>query len=147
MLLNYNSHYIQIISKGRDYMKKELSLVITIVLFASLFSACAKSDKTVSVYFKDATENKLNEEKRAIPEKDKKDAKAIAKFALSQMITGPQSEGNKALFPEDTKLLSIAINGGVATLDFSKPCCPPTIMIFGMPFCASEILTGLKSYI
>ncbi len=101
-------------------MKKVLSLIITIALATALISACGKSNKMVSVYFKDATENKLNEEKRAIPEKDKKDAKEIAKFAVAQMIAGPQSEGNKALFPENTKLLSIAINGGVATLDFSK---------------------------
>lgn len=102
-------------------MKKVLSLIIILALCVSLFSACAKSDKTVSVYFKDAKENKLNEEKRAVSEKDKKDAKEIAKFALAQMIAGPQSEGNKRLFPENTKLLSIAINGRVATLDFSKP--------------------------
>lgn len=102
-------------------MKKVLSLIVILVLCVSLFSACSKSDKTVSVYFKDAAANKLNEEKRTIPEKDKKDAKSIAKFALAQMIQGPQSEGNKTLFPENTKLLSIAINGGVATLDFSKP--------------------------
>lgn len=101
-------------------MKKVLSLIITIALATALISACGKSNKMVSVYFKDATENKLNEEKRAIPEKDKKDAKEIAKFAVAQMIAGPQSEGNKTLFPENTKLLSIAINGGVATLDFSK---------------------------
>lgn len=102
-------------------MKKVLSLIVILVLCVSLFSACSKSDKTVSVYFKDAAANKLNEEKRTIPEKDKKDAKEVAKFALAQMIQGPQSEGNETLFPDNTKLLSIAINGGVATLDFSKP--------------------------
>ena len=101
-------------------MKKLLSLIMIAVLTVALFSGCSKSGKTISVYFKDATENKLNEEKRIIPEKDKTDAKAVAKFAIAQLIEGPQSEGNQALFPEGTNLLSIAINGGVATLDFSE---------------------------
>ncbi len=100
-------------------MKKALSLALAFLIILACFSGCIGKKTTVKLYFKDASLNKLNEETRKMKTDEKTKVEDILRFAVSHLIKGPENEKNKRIFPEETKLLSVNINGGVATLDFS----------------------------
>lgn len=99
-------------------MKKFTSILIVAVLLIGLFAACGKKGDSYKVYFKDKQENKLSSEERFVERN--LNAKSIAKLLIAEMVKGPQNERNERLFPDETKLLSIAVKNEVATLNFSK---------------------------
>lgn len=98
-------------------MKKLITILMLITLFASVFTGCSK-DGNHSVYFKDRHENKLNIEKREV-EKGL-DAKNTARELIAELIKGPQNEKNVGLLPKNAKLLGIVIKNEVATVNMSK---------------------------
>lgn len=100
-------------------MKKVISVLLVLVLAAALLFGCSGKKTYVNVYFKDKMSNNLNAEKRMI-KKDDETLSDIAKFAISEIIAGPQNETNEALLPKDTKLLKLSINDGVATVNMSS---------------------------
>ena len=100
-------------------MKKILSLTLAFLMILICFTSCVGNKTTVKLYFKDAYQNKLNEEKRKMKTDEKTKDEDILRFAVSNLIKGPSNEKNERIFPKETKLLSVNINGGVVTLDFS----------------------------
>ena len=102
-------------------MKKRLCLLISFVLIIMAFASCTGKNTTeISLYFKDKAENKINKETRKIHSPDKGGAEDLAKATLNELIKGPENETNKAVFSKNTKLLSLAINEKVVTVDFSE---------------------------
>ncbi len=101
-------------------MKKTLAFILSVIMILTFMAGCGGKKTSVKVYFKDAVENKLNHETRIAKFDNLADGSEIARFAIAQLIKGPENENNKSVFPKKTKLFSVDINGGVATLDFSK---------------------------
>jgi len=101
-------------------MKKVLSIIMIVFMLASFMSACRKNTETISVYFKDAAENKLNVEKHQVEIDKKASPGEIAKLAVTEIINGPLIEKNKAVISSDARLLSLVINGNVATVNISS---------------------------
>lgn len=100
-------------------MKKVISVLLIVVLSATLFFGCNREKTYVNVYFKDKMSNNLNAEKRMI-KNDDETISDIAKFAISEIIEGPQNEANEALLPKEAKLLKFSLNDGVATVNMSS---------------------------
>lgn len=102
-------------------MKKILSAILVVIMVAGIMSACSeKNTKEISVYFKDSTTNRLNEEKHSVTADDKIGTAELAKLAVNEIIAGPQNESNAAVIDKDAKLLSLVINNGVATVNMSS---------------------------
>lgn len=101
-------------------MKRVISVVLTVLLLAAVFSACGTNRTQISVYFKDALSNELSEEKRTVEAGEKAGEAELAKLAVAQLISGPQNEKNAAVIDSKAKLLSLVINDGVATVNMSK---------------------------
>ena len=101
-------------------MKKILSLFLIVVMVAGLVSACGKNTEQISVYFKDSQTNKLNEEKHSVEADKNAKTGELAKLAIGELIKGPHSEKNTKVISKDAKLLSLVINGGVATVNLSS---------------------------
>ncbi len=79
----------------------------------------SKSTNTVAinVYFPDANGDKLIATKKQLP------TNATDKYtaAVQLLVDGPISDKEGiAIIPKNTKLLSVKVNNGVATVDFSK---------------------------
>lgn len=101
-------------------MKKVVSILMMLILFVSVFSACNSEKTKISVYFKDAHSNSLNEEVRTVDAGKNADTAALAKLAVAELIEGPQNEQNRAVISKKAKLLSLVINDSVATVNMSK---------------------------
>lgn len=102
-------------------MKKALAcFVLAAVIFCFLPGCNGKETEKISVYFKSKNENVLTEETRKMEVDSKTTAKDRAKFAISQLIKGPLKEAGEALLPKETKLLKIAIENNVATINMSE---------------------------
>ncbi|MBR2884525.1 MAG: GerMN domain-containing protein [Clostridia bacterium] len=100
-------------------MKKVISVLLIIILSVSLFFGCNQKKTYVNVYFKDKMSNNLSAEKRLL-KKDSNSPSDVAKFALSELIAGPQNEASEALLPKEAKLLKFSLNDGVATVNMSS---------------------------
>jgi len=75
------------------------------------------AETTVRLYFSDANGRYL------VPEERKtifSDATQIPSYVLQQLLAGPQEKQSLATIPEGTKLLSVSVDGGVCTVDFSS---------------------------
>lgn len=101
-------------------MKKVISIVLAAALLLGFGGCGGKNSEKLKVFFKSGIENSLNEETRIMKTDKKTTTEDRAKFLISQLIQGPQDEKNRALLSKKTQLLSIAINGGVATVNMSK---------------------------
>lgn len=101
-------------------MKKVITFVIILVMAISLFSGCNPDKKQISIYFKDKQTNSLNEEKRTVKAGTKASAREMAKIAIEHLISGPLNEMNSPVISNKAKLLSIAVNEGVATVNMSS---------------------------
>ena len=102
-------------------MKKTLAIFTLAVLMLSLFAGCnGRNTEKISVYFKKKNESVLTEEVRLMEVSGKTTASDRAKFAISQMVKGPVKEAGEALLPKETKLLKIAIENKVATVNMSE---------------------------
>lgn len=77
-----------------------------------------KQSETVSLYFLDSSKTKLVEEKREIePMPDLELMRHLAEL----LIEGPKdSVEKKRAIPQETSVLSVSINGSIATVDFSS---------------------------
>ena len=100
-------------------MKKILSLFVVLIMVAALFSACDSEGVELNLYFKDAYENKLTAEKRAVEADEDASEQELAKLAVNELIRGPESEECKPVISKEAKLISLAVNGKVATVNFS----------------------------
>ncbi len=100
-------------------MKKIISALLAVLLCVSL-TACLKSKNvvTLNIYFKSAETNALSPE--AAEYGGSNNVVDMAKFAMEQLESGPKTDGNLAVLPEGTRFNSVSINGGTATVDFSK---------------------------
>lgn len=101
-------------------MKKAVLFFAMLTLIVSVFSGCSsKTAETVSLYFKDANSNSLNEELRSMNTK-KTTIEEKARFAVTELIKGPLKETNKPVISDKATLLKLDIKGGVATVNLSK---------------------------
>lgn len=100
-------------------MKKALLFLIVLTIVLSVFSGCSKDVETISLYFKDANSNALNEETRNL-DSDKKTAEEKAKFAVAELIKGPVKENSKPVISDKATLLKLDVKEGVATVNLSK---------------------------
>lgn len=101
-------------------MKKVISVFVLSVLMMGMLSGCNSEKTYIDVYFKNKTENSLNTEKRLMKTGKNTNAADKAKFAIAELIKGPQNENNEAIFPKNTKLLKLSVNDTVATVNFSE---------------------------
>ena len=101
-------------------MKRAILLLIIFVLTVTCFCGCNSEKTQLSIYFKDAQTNELNEEKHDVKTNGKNSAQVIAKLAVGEIISGPVNEKNAPVISKDAKLISLAVNNGVATVNMSK---------------------------
>jgi len=75
----------------------------------------------VHLYFANEANTKLVLEVRHISAEDaRKKTSELAKIIVEELIKGPVTSGLKATIPEGTKLRSVKVKDGTATVDFSK---------------------------
>lgn len=101
-------------------MKKFMSLLLIIILSIAVFSACAPDGTEISVFFKNSEKNELREEIRTVKAEKNANVRAIARLAVNELIKGPSTEGSKGVISKSAKLISLAVNGNVATVNISK---------------------------
>lgn len=102
-------------------MKKVLSAILVVIMIAGFMTACSEENtREISVYFKDAQSNQLNEEKHTVKAGDNVGTEQLAKLAINEIIAGPQNEKNAAVIDSDANLLSLVVNNGVATVNMSS---------------------------
>ncbi len=100
-------------------MKKAVLFFVVMALMTVAFSGCTSKSESVSLYFKDAGTNALNEEKRNL-DTDKMKLDEKAKTVVAELIKGPVKESNEPVISDKATILKLDIKGGVATVDFSK---------------------------
>ena len=101
-------------------MKKIISILVACSMLMILFGGCSSEKTSVSIYFKDVQTNSLNKEERNVKISQKASAADIAKLAVAELIRGPRNEKNREVIDSEAKLLSLAVNHGVATVNISK---------------------------
>lgn len=101
-------------------MKKAISLLLAIIMSATLFCGCNGKKTQLSIYFRDSQTNELSEEKRNVNAGENAGKVELAKLAIAQLIAGPQSEKNSAVIDSRAKLLSLVVNEKVATVNMSR---------------------------
>lgn len=69
--------------------------------------------KSVTIYFGDSEAMKLKGEEREI-------SQVTPESLINELIKGPNDSSNSKTIPQDTKLLGIEVNDGIAYVDFSK---------------------------
>lgn len=74
----------------------------------------------VVLYFSDDQANFLVPEKRNISIEEGASDEVLAVKILQELIAGPQNKELNATIPAEAKILSVKINEGMATADFSK---------------------------
>ncbi len=102
-------------------MKRILLAVIVILLIVTVGIGCSrntsKSGVTYNLYFVNQEKNNLVVEQRNIDEDELVD---IAEEVVKQLLKGPANGSNRAAIPENTRLLDLNINSGIASVNFSK---------------------------
>ena len=101
-------------------MKKFMSLLLIIILSMIVLSACNPDGIKIRVFFKNSTKNELREEIRTVKAEKDASARTIARLAINELIKGPESEGTQGVISKSAKLISLAVNGNVATVNISK---------------------------
>lgn len=102
-------------------MKRIFWTVIVVLLIITAVIGCSRNTTTSGIsynlYFANQERNNLVVEQRNI---DEDDLDEIAESVMDELLKGPSNGSNCAVIPEDTKLLDLDINAGVATVNFSK---------------------------
>lgn len=101
-------------------MKKFMSLMLITILSLTVFSACTPDGTEISVFFKNSEKNELREEIRTVKAEKDANVRTIARLAVNELIKGPSTEGSKGVISKSAKLISLAVNGNVATVNISK---------------------------
>lgn len=101
-------------------MKKFMSLLLVIILSLAVFSACNSDGIKIKVFFKHSAKNELREETRTVEAEKDASARTIARLAVNELIKGPKAEGSKSVISKSAKLISLAVNENVATVNMSK---------------------------
>ena len=101
-------------------MKKFMCLLLIVILSLSVFSACNPDGTQVRVFFKNSAKNELKEETRTVKAEKDASARTIARLAINELIKGPEAEGSKGVISKSAKLISLAVNGNVATVNLSE---------------------------
>ncbi|MBR5218839.1 MAG: GerMN domain-containing protein [Clostridia bacterium] len=97
-------------------MKRILPVILCLCI---LFTACSVNTgktKEAELYFVNADKTQLVTEKRAIPT----DGDGFMKNVVNALLAGPLQPGSQRIIPEDTKLLSIKLEGKIAYANMSK---------------------------
>jgi len=97
-------------------MKRILPALLCVLM---LFTACStKSGQTkeAELYFVNTEKTELVAEKRAI----QTGGDGFMKNVVNALLEGPTAVGAQRIIPEDTKLLSVKLEGTVAYVDMSK---------------------------
>ena len=110
------------LNKRKDgcIMKKFMSLLLIIILSVTAFSACNSDGIKIRVFFKNSSKNELRAEMRTVKADKDASARTIARLAVNELIKGPKEEGNLAIINKSAKLISLAVNENVATVNISK---------------------------
>lgn len=97
--------------------QRTTSTATTTTAIAPTTSTTAKEEITLTLYFVKSQDGVmfLVPESRSIPK-----TKAVAKAAVEELIKGPTQPGHISVIPRNTKVLSVKIKNGLATVDFSK---------------------------
>lgn len=101
-------------------MKKVVLFLLIFIMIVGCFCGCNTQKTQLSIYFKDIQTNNLIEEKREVETGGKKGAQVLAKLAVAELCKGPQNEKSAGVISKDAKLISLAVNNGVATVNMSK---------------------------
>ncbi|HHY42462.1 MAG TPA: GerMN domain-containing protein [Thermoanaerobacterales bacterium] len=99
-------------------MKKTL-IVLMILSFLVLTSACLTRDKTaeITLYYTNESNSEILTEKRTV--KISKD-KTLPQLAVEELLKGPETNGLKSTIPEGTKLLNLNVKDKIATVNLSE---------------------------
>ncbi|NTW05211.1 MAG: GerMN domain-containing protein [Peptococcaceae bacterium] len=124
---------LKLIFKGREYYSglKFLFFGLIILLFSIVLITGCKSnsqdipqppvqqEKTakINVYFSDKQAEKLIAENRELKYVNKT---TLPELVIEELIKGPKNPDLSKTIPEGTVLLSLKVEGDVATVDFSK---------------------------
>ena len=101
-------------------MKRVVLFLLIFILIISCFCGCNTKKTQLSIFFKDIETNNLTEEKHEVETGGKKGAQVLAKLAVAELCKGPLNEKSVPVINKDAKLISLALNNGVATVNMSK---------------------------
>ncbi len=106
-------------------MKKIISIMLVIVMFLVMLSACGENTLKYSakLYFVNSDSTELVQETREISISDDK---SIAECVVKELLTGPKNPEYKAIIPKEAKLNEVNVAGNLAIIDFSKEIYPET---------------------
>lgn len=95
-----------------------IAVLVSVMIFTKCFGVFSfQQRKNVKLYFLDSTLSKLSSEEQTIVT----DEGDVLYKMVSLLIKGPDNTvENKRAIPENTKIISIARKGNLATVDFSK---------------------------
>lgn len=97
--------------------QRATSTTTTVTTTAPTTSTTTGKEITLTLYFVESRDDVmfLVPESRSIPKTE-----SVAKAAVEGLIKGSEQPGRVSIIPRDTKVLSIKITNGLATVDFSK---------------------------
>lgn len=102
-------------------MKRIALAVIVVLLIITAVIGCNRNTATngtaYNLYFGNQAKNNLVVEQRNI---DAEGLQNIAIKVTEELIKGPVNTSNSALIPPDTKVLDLKVDGGIASVNFSK---------------------------
>lgn len=111
---------------------KKLTWVLCLTLGIFMLAGCGNNDgnndnnqnmnnmETVALYFGERDKHELVKEDRDIPAVNGEDQEAKAKAVLEELIKGPTESRCSPVLPTETKVNSVKVTNGLATVDFSK---------------------------
>ena len=100
-------------------MKRLISIILIIVMVCS-FAGCSnrKQTKSIDIYFKKVQTNEL--EAVNVKYSGSQNTVDMAKFALDNLISGPEEKNYEKTLPDNTTILSLNIKDEIANVNFSK---------------------------
>ena len=114
---------------------KKLTWVLCLTLGIFMLAGCGTDDKdnnnqddnsdtmvtteTVVLYFGERDKHALVKEDRSIMALTDNDVEARAKVLMEELVKGPTESRGSAILPTDTKITSVKVANGVATVDMA----------------------------
>ncbi len=86
------------------------------IVYSGSQSSSNNNTTVLTLYFADKTGQSLQVENRTVTQNDKE---PLAKIAITELMNGSQTDGQK-LIPAEAKLLSIEVSEGICFVNFSK---------------------------
>jgi germination protein M len=79
----------------------------------------AGTERTIALYFTDETGRQPVRDTRTLVVRETDTVNWYLRYMLEELIAGPQKEGLYPILPEGTRLLSVSMEGGVCSVNFS----------------------------